>query len=112
MPLKRTPLRRVSNKKLEEREAKRIQKEKDNLFFLEIWRKKPHNCESCGQYLGKEPLSTYFDHLLEKEMYPDLRYEEANLMLVCFQCHGDKGMGHPTEVHRKMIEKAKQYFNK
>jgi len=69
-----------------------------------------HKCEVCGKPLGKEPLTIYFDHLLEKEMHEELRYEEKNLILVCFDCHSNKSLGHPKEEHKRRIEEAKVHF--
>jgi hypothetical protein len=36
-------------------------------FFLLYWKKMPHYSEISGKYLGKEPMSTYFHHILPKE---------------------------------------------
>ena len=63
-------------------------------FFLQIWRKSNiHTCENCGKWLGKEPLSYMFDHVLEKSKYPELKYEEENIMLLCLECHDNKTRG-------------------
>lgn len=81
-------------------------------FFLQIWNKKTHKCENCGKWLGNEPLSYMFDHLLEKSKYPDLKYEENNIMLVCLECHDSKTRGFLTETVRSKIEAIKKLFNK
>ena len=45
-------------------------------FFRTIWNKrKKHECENCGKWLGKEPLSYMFDHLLEKSKHTYLKFE-------------------------------------
>lgn len=59
-------------------------------FFLSIWKKKAHRCENCDAQLGNEPLSYMFDHVLEKSKYPNLRYEEENICMLCLDCHSDK----------------------
>jgi hypothetical protein len=82
-------------------------------FFLRIWNsKKKHNCENCGKWLGKEPLSYMFDHLLEKNKHPDLAFEEENIMLVCLECHDNKTRGFLTELVREKIERVKTLFGK
>lgn len=82
-------------------------------FFLEIWNKrKKHECENCGKWLGKEPLSYMFDHLLEKNKHPDLKDEEDNIMLVCLECHDLKTRGFITDFVRAKIEEVRKKFNK
>lgn len=82
-------------------------------FFLHIWEKNlKHECENCGKWLGKEPLSYMFDHLLEKSKYPDLSKEEDNIMLVCLECHDNKTRGFLTDFVRQKIEKVRIKYNK
>jgi 5-methylcytosine-specific restriction endonuclease McrA len=82
-----------------------------NAFFLQIWNKKnKHECENCGKWLGKEPLSYMFDHLLEKSKYPELKYEEDNIMLVCLECHDNKTRGFLTDFVRAKVEEARKKF--
>jgi 5-methylcytosine-specific restriction endonuclease McrA len=82
-------------------------------FFLQIWDKNPkHECENCGKWLGKEPLSYMFDHLLEKSKYPDLATEEDNIMIVCLECHDNKTRGFLTDLVRQKIEKVRTKYNK
>ena len=56
-------------------------------FFLDIWKKRPHNSEISGVYLGSEPMSTYFHHILPKEKYPDAKYDEQNIILLTLDEH-------------------------
>lgn len=81
-------------------------------FFLEIWNNRPHRCENCREWLGNEPLSYMFDHLLEKSKYPDLRFEKDNIMLVCLECHDNKTRGNITEFVKNRIEKVRNKFGK
>jgi hypothetical protein len=67
-------------------------------------------CESCNSYLGSEPLTYMFDHLLEKNTHPEIKYEEWNIGLVCGTCHDLKTKGFPTEKHQELINKAKQRY--
>jgi 5-methylcytosine-specific restriction endonuclease McrA len=82
-------------------------------FFLDIWEnRKEHNCENCKKWLGKEPLSYMFDHTLEKNKYPELKYEEENIMLLCLECHDNKTRGNLSELVRHKIEEVKNRFDK
>lgn len=82
-------------------------------FFVEIWNKrKEHKCENCGKWLGKEPLSYMFDHILEKSTHPDLKFEERNIMLLCLECHDEKTRGILTDFIRAKIQEVKNLFGK
>jgi hypothetical protein len=82
-------------------------------FFVDVWQKrKKHECENCGKWLGKEPLSYMFDHVLEKSKHPDLKFEENNIMLLCLECHDNKTRGILTEKIKEKIEKVKNEFQK
>ena len=61
--------------------------EKMKQFFLKIWKKRKHYSEVSGTYLGKEPLSIFFHHILAKEKYPDAAFDEANVILLTFDEH-------------------------
>jgi hypothetical protein len=61
--------------------------EKRNQFFLEIWKKRRHYSEVSGTYLGKEPLSTYFHHILPKSKYPQAEFDEENIVLLTLDEH-------------------------
>ena len=94
--------KRVINDTLEMRE-----------FFRTIWNKrKKHDCENCGKWLGSEPLSYMFDHLLEKSKHPELKFEEDNIMLVCLECHDNKTRGFLTDLVSAKIEELKKRFEK
>lgn len=56
-------------------------------FFLAIWKKRPHNSEISGTYLGSEPLSTYFHHILPKNKYPEACFDEENIILLTLSEH-------------------------
>lgn len=76
-------------------------------MFYDIWAKRRHYCESCNLWLGDEPLSIFFDHLLEKSKFPEFALSEENIFLCCGDCHSKKTNGFPTENHLKAINKAK-----
>ena len=56
-------------------------------FFMEIWKKRKHYSEVSGVFLGDEPMSTYFHHIMPKEKYPELAYEESNIILLTLDEH-------------------------
>ena len=56
-------------------------------FFMEIWRKRPHVSEVSPTYLGNEPLSVFFHHILPKEKYPQAQYDEENIILLTLSEH-------------------------
>ena len=62
---------------------------KDHLFFINIWKKRPHASEINGKSLGKEPLSVFFHHILPKNKYPDVRMDEENIILLTTDEHAD-----------------------
>ena len=57
------------------------------IFFLEIWNSRPHKSEISGDKLGKEPLTIYFHHILPKNLYPQAKYDEQNIILLTFDEH-------------------------
>jgi hypothetical protein len=75
----------ISNKKV-----KNVQNNKHIMqreMFLEICKKRKHHSEVSGAYLGKEPMSTYFHHILPKEKYPDACLDEENIILLTLDEH-------------------------
>jgi len=58
-------------------------------FFLQLWKKRAHYSEITGQYLGKEPMSTYFHHILSKEKYPQACFDEENIILLTLEEHSN-----------------------
>lgn len=85
--MKRTSLKRQSLKKKANKENEKEIRYKDLAFYAKIWISRPHRCVNCDKYLGFEPLTIFFDHILEKSKYPELRWEESNIQLLCFECH-------------------------
>jgi hypothetical protein len=86
-----TPIAKKSAKKIAAEAEEKKLFEADKLFYLEIWKERPHRCECCGKELLGEPLTVYFHHLLEKERYDELRHIKENIMLLCADDH--------TQVH-------------
>jgi hypothetical protein len=58
-------------------------------MFMNIWKKKRHYSEVSNTYLGSEPMSTYFHHILPKEKYPDACLDEENIILLTLEEHSN-----------------------
>jgi hypothetical protein len=58
-------------------------------MFLGIWKKRKHHSEVSGVYLGSEPMSTYFHHILPKEKYPEACLDEENIILLTLEEHSN-----------------------
>lgn len=58
-------------------------------MFLNIWKKKKHYSEVSGIYLGSEPMSTYFHHILPKEKFPEACLDEENIILLTLEEHSN-----------------------
>lgn len=76
-PIKKNPIK-YRRKKTGEKE-----------LFLAIWEERKHICNTCGRYLGEEPLVHYFSHIKSKGSHPELRLDKDNIELLCFDCHFD-----------------------
>jgi hypothetical protein len=72
-------------------------------MFLDIWKKKPHKSEISGTYLGKEPMSTYFHHILPKEKYQEACLDEENIILLTLEEHSnvENNMYRYEEVNKR-----------
>ena len=85
-------------------------------FFLQIWKKRLHYSQISMDYLGKEPLSIFFHHILPKEKYPQAAFDEENIILLTLEEHDQVEMD-PTryeEINKRRdklklkYERAKQ----
>lgn len=104
----KTPIKKVSTKQIEKNKDKALKTKEQFEFFKEIWQERPHYCKSCDKYLGEEPLSLYFDHLIEKNLRPELRFIKENIYICCGDCHSAKTIGYPSVKHKEAIENAKK----
>ncbi len=80
-------------------------------MFLNIWKKRAHYSEITGQYLGKEPMSTYFHHILPKEKYPQACLDEENIILLTLEEHSnvENDMYRYEEVNRRREQLKLKY---
>lgn len=58
-------------------------------FFINIWKKREHRSEVSGEYLGNEPLSVFFHHILPKEKYPQSALDDENIILLTLDEHSN-----------------------
>jgi len=81
-------------------------------FFLRIWKKKLHYSEVSMDYLGSEPLTVFFHHILPKEKYPEAQFDEENIILLTLEEHDtvEKDMYKYEEVNLRR-EKLKTKYN-
>ena len=56
-------------------------------LFFKIWSERPHICVNCKDYLGHEARAHNFAHIKPKGLYPELRLDPSNIMLLCYACH-------------------------
>lgn len=104
---------RRKKKSQEEIDKNKAHIQKRNNFFLSIWSERKHFCENCDKFLGHEPKTYHFDHILEKgkEKYSHLEFEKDNIMLLCFSCHEKKTNGFYSELIQNKINNLKIKYN-
>lgn len=87
-------IRQVGKKQADKNKQKAELSRRDRELWAEIWVERPHSCYNCDCYLGEEPLTLFFDHILEKstDRYAHLRYVKENICLLCWDCHTNKSM--------------------
>ena len=82
--------------------------EADRQFYMIIWNSRPHKCNFCQSSLGSEPRTYHFDHILEKEVYPEYRHVAKNIQLLCLDCHNGKTSGHAPEWFKPFVKTLKE----
>lgn len=121
-------IKAVSTKSIFRLKLKQDQVQRDKQFYLEIWRNKffallessgeyimwrSPNCEHCRKKLGEEPLTIFFHHILEKRNFPELRYYEPNIAILCSSCHS--GYESRPDLYPDLLERRRElleYYNK
>lgn len=99
-------MRRISSKR-----RARLKEDKEKTvrqfdMFLDMWKRKSHHSEISGKYLGRDPLSTYFHHILPKSKYPEARYDEDNIILLTPDEH-EKVENDPSFYEEINLRRAK-----
>ena len=106
-PLAQTKMLIIPNKSAQNIES--IQQMQE--FFLSIWKERTHKSEISGDHLGKEPLSTFFHHILPKEKYPQAKLDEENIILLTLDEHTnvESDIYKYEEVNRRREYLKKKY---
>ena len=79
-------------------------------FFLQIWSKRSHHSEVSGRWLGKDPLTVFFHHILPKEKYPQAALDEENIVLLTIDEH--EQVENDIYRYEKINEQRKYLLNK
>lgn len=80
----------------------------DKLFRAVILAERPHKCEWCA----KQPEVLQVAHILPKGAWPRLRYQRANVLLLCFYCHMIRAHRDPLAFTSWLEEyKGKEFKN-
>lgn len=83
--------------------------EEDWKFYKRFWnRNKMRRCYNCNAFLGSEPKTYMFDHILPKEKYPEFRHNMNNICYLCLTCHDTKTRGFLSAKLKKLVEKTKR----
>ena len=80
--------------------------DKRNNFFLSIWNERPHKSEIDGTYLGNNPLTIYFHHVLSKKKYPEFEYYKKNIILLTGDQHATVEIN--SDKYQKINELRKE----
>lgn len=91
--LNRTPIRKKSKKQNQLLGERKLRTLKDREFYSEIWEEKEHRCFESDIWLGDEPLTLFFHHVLEKgiKKYAKYRHCKWNIVLVSWLVHDQVG---------------------
>lgn len=100
-----TPKKAIQTKKKKYNPKLKV---KDHEFYNEIWNERPHVCGNCGHFLGQEPRTIYFDHILEKSKYPEYRHTKENIWLLCWDCHTNKTNGIYSDTMKSVIKETRE----
>ncbi len=106
-------MKKISEKQKKKNEEKKRLNQIMLSVFMDIWHKRRHYSEISGRWLGKEPLTIFFHHILPKSKYPDAAFDEENIILLTGDEH-TKVENDPTfypEINDRR-EKLKQKYGK
>ena len=125
--LKKSPFKCLKKSSLKKTPFKKYKKTADEIslnqqkidkmrdFFLSVWKKRPHYCTVCGRWLGTEPLSYNFHHVIPKNQQKtysiDITYDEKNIVLVDLDCHGVLENGRLTPFLEILKTELEEYYN-
>lgn len=58
-------------------------------FFLKIWHERPHYSYVSGVFLGHEPMTYFFSHVLSRGAHPEASTDPDNIVFMTLQEHSD-----------------------
>ena len=73
----------------------------DKIYF---YKKYKGICQGCGK--KKDIEDTDIDHIKPFSRYPELKWRESNLQLLCRNCNNTKGDGTMTYLRRRLAERG------
>lgn len=91
---------------------KQEERQKRHLFFLEIWKERPHKSEISGTKLYEPISSAYFHHILNRKKHPEAEYDKENIILVTLDEHSnaENNMYRYEEINKRR-EQLKIKYN-
>ena len=104
-------IRKYSKKGLERKKLKTENTKKLHSWFLILWGKKPHYSEISSKWLGNEPNTMFFHHILPKSRYKEAEFDEENIIFLTPDEHSNVE-ANPTkfEIINKRREKLKEKY--
>lgn len=98
-------MKRISSKKLKE-EQEDSTWEEDTKFYSYIWSMRKHECYETGKWLGNEPLTVFFHHVLPKEQFPEYRHASWNILLISHETHDQvhMDMDRTPKIKKRYLE--------
>jgi hypothetical protein len=87
--------------------------QEDKDFYMKIWTSREHKSEISHEFLGREPLSIYFHHILPKKDFPLFRHNPDNILLVTFDEHNiiERGVKKYEILSTKYSKLLREYAN-
>ena len=82
-------------------------------LFQQIWNERGPYSEVSGKWLGKEPLTIFFHHILPKRNYEDLMLVKENIILLTFDEHQkvENDMYFYEEINKRRNELQRKDIN-
>lgn len=92
-------------------------------FFIQLWRERPHYSYVSGKFLGHEPLTYFFSHVLSRGSHPEASLDPENIVFMTLEEHSTwefkrhKIQDDPMwlkvfELRERLIEKHKKNLQK
>lgn len=58
-------------------------------FFIDLWRERPHYSFVSGVFLGHEPMTYFFSHVLSRGAHPEASLDPENIVFMTLKEHHD-----------------------